>query len=1430
VVHAPACAEDIRAEVAELLGVRTDTVHPGSNLIGQGLDSIRMMTLAGRWRRQGIAIDFAMLAATPTIEAWSELVTAGSPAWGPGDSADRPAPHVDASADAGEPFPLAPMQHALWIGRQDTQQFGGVAGHLYVEFDGGPLDPDRLRAAATRLALRHPMLRVRFLPDGTQRIASPDERRDFPFAVEDLRHLDGDVVERRLVAIRDAKSHQQLDDAVFELALTLLPGERSRLHVDLDMQAADAMSYRTLMSDLAALYQGRDLPELGYAYREYRQAIAREETQPQPVREADRHWWAQRIGKLPDPPAPPSIGGRDSVKSIRLWHWLDPETRDALFARARARGITPAMALAAVFANALARWSATSRFLLNVPLFERQALHPDVDRLVGDFTSSLLLDIDLHGAGTAAARAQAVQHAMRTAAAHSAHPGLSVLRDLSRHRGTQVLAPVVFTSALGLGELFSSDVTEQFGTPEWIISQGPQVLLDAQVTEFGGGVLVNWDVRDGVFAPGVIDAMFAHHIDELLRLAAADEAWDAPGSPALPAAQRAVRDTANGRTAAPSGEALHDGFFRQAELQPDAPAVFASSGDLSYAQLRDQALAVAAALRASGIGSGDTVAVMGPKTAEQMPALLGILAAGGVYLPIGVDQPRDRAERILQTGGVRLALVCGGQPLSLPVPALTIADVLANAPATALARVDIWRTDPAGLAYVLFTSGSTGEPKGVEMTHDGAMNTVEFLTRHFDIAAADRCLALSTLECDMSVLEIFATLRTGGAIVMVDEAQRRDPDAWARLIDTHQVTVLHFLPGWLEMLIEVGHGRLSSLRVVATGGDWVRPGLARRLRAQAPNMRFAGLGGATETAVHATIFEVSADADLPAEQTAVPYGRPFPNMACRVVDDAGADCPDWVAGELWISGRGIAQGYRGRRDLTAERFVIHDGRKWYRTGDLARYWPDGTCEFVGRADHRIKVSGYRVELGEIEAALRRAPGVRAAVAALVAAPGGSEVLAAAICTEGCDDVAPTAQRIREVLTDLVPAHMIPRHVSLVERIPFTDGGKIDRRAVAGLLAAALAEQAGDTSARYQAPRTQLERAVCHIVANLLKRDVDAVGVYDDFFSLGGDSVFATQTVAGIRQWLDSPSLMVADVFAARTVSALAQLLIGREANDDRLEQVADVYLEIADMSSVDVLSALDSTVGEETSTEPAPREFKQWVKRFTSSTARGSVVVFPHAGAAAAAYRSLAKALSTNDIDVFVVQYPQRADRRNDPAADSIEALALELFEAGDWPSVAPLSLFGHSMGAVVAFEFARIAERNGVPVRVLWVSSGQAPSTVAASGPLPASDGDVLADMVDLGGTDPVLLEDAEFVELLMVSVKADYRALSDYSCRPDVRIRANIHALGGDRDHRISPEVLASWESHTSGRFTLSRFDGGHFYLNDHLDAVARMVSADV
>ena len=293
----------VRAEVAELLGVSADTVDPDGNLISQGLDSIRMMALAGRWRRRGIAVDFAALAADPSVEAWSLLVSASR------DDAPTPADADVAAAPTGPPddtFPLAPMQHAMWVGRHDNQPLGGVAGHLYVEFDGGEIDPDRLREAAADLAMRHPMLRVRFLRRWDPADRSGSGTAGLPDHGSRLsRTSPTDVVDQRLTELREAKSHQQLDGQVLELTLSLLPGRASRLHVDLDMQAADAMSYRTLMADLAELYRGQLLPELRYTYRQYRQEIARRESGPQPDHEADRDWWAQRIPELPDPPGLP---------------------------------------------------------------------------------------------------------------------------------------------------------------------------------------------------------------------------------------------------------------------------------------------------------------------------------------------------------------------------------------------------------------------------------------------------------------------------------------------------------------------------------------------------------------------------------------------------------------------------------------------------------------------------------------------------------------------------------------------------------------------------------------------------------------------------------------------------------------------------------------------------------------------------------------------------------------------------------------------------------------------------------------------------------------------------------------------------------------------------------------------------------------------
>ncbi|MBS9534549.1 amino acid adenylation domain-containing protein [Mycobacterium sp. M1] len=1130
----PITGDEIRTAVADQLGCPATDIADDDDLIQCGLNSIAMMAMAGGWRKRGVHITFAQLAAEPTVAAWQQLLGSPAPA-----AVEEPAATV--GTDDDEPFPLAPMQHAYWIGRADEQQLGGVAAHLYVEFDGGPVDPARLERAVADLVTAHPMLRTRFLPDGTQQTLAGPGRPVFHQL--DLRGRPVGEVESQLAQVRDRKTHQRLaieDGEVIDVTLTRYDPDRSRLHLDIDMLAADAMSYRMLIADLAGLYRGATLPTPGYSYRRYRTERAADST----AHDRDRDYWQHRLAELPGAPQLPTVTATAAPRTARCAHWLTPQAKEALVAGAHTRGITPAMAVAAVFADTIAAWSGDEPFLLNVPLFHREPVHPGVDRVAGDFTSSIMLDIPaLQRPVSVADRARDIQRRMYESASHSGYSGLEVLRDLGRLHGEPVLAPIVFTSALDLGELFGETAVATFGEPVWIVSQGPQVLLDAQVTELRGGLLLNWDVRESAFPAGLIDTMFAAFTAAVDRLAFGAAGWDADTAVALPAEQARIRETVNATDGPLPDRCLHHGLFDRAATHPDDPAVlWGIDGAWTYRQLAADALAVAGALRARGVAPGDAVAVQLPKGPDQVLAVLGVLAAGATYVPIGADQPIARREKILATAGV--AVVLGTAPGDL-----SLADARGGAPLAAPVY-----GDPGDIAYLLFTSGSTGLPKGVEVSHRAAMNTIDALNDRFGVGAADRALGLSALEFDLSVYDVFGMFAAGGAVVALDADQRRAPADWVKLVQRHRVSILNCVPSLLEMLLTEGDGQLGdSLRAVLLGGDWVAVDLARRLHAQLPDCRFAGLGGATEAAIHSTVCEITGEP--PPGWTTVPFGRPLRNVRCRVVSAAGRDCPDWVAGELWIGGIGVAAGYRGDPQRTADRFVDHAGLRWYRTGDLARYWPDGTLEFLGRADNQVQIRGYRVELGEVESALRAVPGVRDAVA-VVAGDRASRLLAA---------VTGEPRDTDSVLAQLLPAYMMPSLVRTVDRIALTPNGKIDRRAMTALLGSEPDADGDDT------PRTALQAATAAIIAEVLGRET--VGVHRDFFALGGDSVLATAVIARLRDWLDAEHAVVADLFATRTAAGLADRLQRRQTGPDRLVEIARAYLEVAALTDEEVLAA-----------------------------------------------------------------------------------------------------------------------------------------------------------------------------------------------------------------------------------------------------------------
>ncbi|BCM86724.1 amino acid adenylation domain-containing protein [Methylobacterium indicum] len=374
-------------------------------------------------------------------------------------------------------------------------------------------------------------------------------------------------------------------------------------------------------------------------------------------------------------------------------------------------------------------------------------------------------------------------------------------------------------------------------------------------------------------------------------------------------------------------------------------------------------------------------------------------------MPVAPQQPSERRAAIYHGAGVRIVLTCStadgrdeeGGPTCLTWQKACRAEPSAEPSAEPV-------TVPADRpAYVIYTSGSTGTPKGVVISHAAALNTCADVTRRNGVGHGDRVLGLSALHFDLSIYDVFGVLGAGGALVLVDEEQRRDPAAWCAAIRTHGVSVWNTVPALFDMLLTyaegVGADAPASLRLVLLSGDWVGLDLAPRYRRFRPDGRFVAMGGATEAAIWSNAFVV--DAIDPAWRS-IPYGFPLANQAYRVVDPLGRDCPDRVPGELWIGGDGVALGYLGAPERTAEQFVEQHGARWYRTGDFGCYWPDGMLEFLGRRDRQVKVGGHRIELGEIDAALRGLPGIRRGVT-LALGDRDKRLVAFAVAGEGADE-------------------------------------------------------------------------------------------------------------------------------------------------------------------------------------------------------------------------------------------------------------------------------------------------------------------------------------------------------------------------------------------------------------------------------------------
>lgn len=941
------------------------------NLIELGLSSIQLMKIVSRLRKKGIKCSFIDLLSRPYLKDWKVYFKSVK------SEKDEKEPIPEEMAeevDMHNSFPMTGVQNAYWIGRSGGQQIGNVGCHGYMEVDCKYLDTDRLNQAFYDLQMHHSMLRAVVTEEGMQKVA------DYPYA-KDIKIYDfsqGNAKEH-LENMRKQYSHRLLniyEGEVIALQVTLLPNDCARIHFDIDLLIADVTSFQIILRDLVHLYNGGELESSGSKFN-FAAYLKKEERINKEKFDEDKKYWENRLKTMAGKPELP-VKNTDTVspRFVRRDAFFEPQKWEKFKKRCAKYQVTPAIVLLTLYGKTVARFSENSKFLINLPLFNRSSEYPGMENAVADFTKLLLMEFDYSEKRNFKDEIYKVKAEFQENMRHNDYSGIDVQREyLKQHREEKIAAPIVFSCNLGV-PLLSEEFVNTFGNISYMISQTPQVWLDFQLFDNNDGLLMIWDSVEEVFEGNVLDEMFGV-FKRLLESAVNMESWTEELDADI-SNQLKIRKKFEISDAGKTGNLMHKDFFDNAAKMPDAVALIDSDGgSVTYKELKIEALKVAAALTELGIGAGSKVGVCLKRGREQIASVLGILATGAAYVTIGYGQPFERRKAICNLADIHVVITDDDQAGNLPkqVRALLIEAVEAKAPILEISDISA-----ESLAYIIFTSGSTGVPKGVQITHKAAMNTIKTINEMYCVSERDTVLQVSAMDFDLSVYDIFGLLSAGGKVVLIPQGSEVNPKELYSRCEKYNVTIWNSVPALLDMMLIAAEDTKAinrNLRLALVSGDWIPVDLPKRFTAYAVSGTFVSLGGATEGSIWSNYYEVQQPFSY--AYRSIPYGHPLKNQKYRVVNDRGEDCPDYVRGELWIGGEGVAAGYIGNEAETEKHFLSIDGENWYRTGDYGLFWADGTIEFMGRMDHQIKLRGHRIETEEIESNFLKNPKVAQAV-------------------------------------------------------------------------------------------------------------------------------------------------------------------------------------------------------------------------------------------------------------------------------------------------------------------------------------------------------------------------------------------------------------------------------------------------------------------
>lgn len=1121
--------EKILAEIwSEVLEVKQIGIH--DNFFELGGDSIRAIQLLARAQQKGLRITLEQLFEQQTIHKVIEKLSQD---------------HAPISAERTEPFALIGEEdrRRLPAGLEDAYPMTKLQVGMFYHNSLNPVSAvfhdifsfriqfpfvqEKLETAINQFAARHPIMRTSFdVANFSEPLQLVHESVRMPFAVADLRDLNADEQIKSLTAWIEAEKRRPFDQTQAPLVRTrvhLHSEEEFQLIVSFHHAALDGWSLAAMLTEILQDYSalikgtGAAVPPPKVPYREY-VALERKAEQS----ESDKRFWTEKMADpdvqiLPRWPKSHRAGGTEQVRGPEIQ--IPSEVLEGLKKLAQTAGVPLKSALMAAHYRVMSFLHGKPDVISGL-ITNGRPEEIDAERMIGLFLNTVPLRVQLTG-GTWIDLCRQVFAEERALIPHRRYP----LPEIQKIAGGQSLFEATFDFVhfhvyRGLHGYKDMGFMEghYFEANNFILFT--TFMMDVTTTE----LQVHMDYDPEQLCLEQIKAICGYYLSTLAAMVADSTARYEAFSPLSTEERQHLLVGWNAtQREFPKDKCLQELFEAQANRTPEAMALVFGNRSMTYAELNQRANGLAHQLKVMGVGPDVLVGLCVERSVEMIVGMLGILKAGGAYVPLDPSYPAERLAFVLEDTRAPVLLTQSTLRPQLPETHAHVVYLDATEfPAEKIHPVS--GAQPHNLAYVIYTSGSTGKPKGVAIEHRSPVAFVHWAKEVFSPGELAGVLASTSICFDLSVFEIFATLSSGGKVILAENAL-----ALPTLPAAQQVTLINTVPSAMKELLRL-QGIPASVRVVNLAGEPTSNSLVQQIY-QLPHIeKVYDLYGPSETTTYSTFTLRRVDG--PAT-----VGRPIANTQVYLLDPKGQPVPVGVPGEVYIGGDGLARGYLHRPELTAEKFVSDpfssaSGARLYRTGDLAKYLPDGNLEFLGRIDQQVKIRGFRVELGEIETVLRRHPKVKdAVVVARESAPGEKFLMGYVISRQ---HPVPTVQEMRDYMKQVLPDYMVPSRLMILDALPLTPNGKIDRRALP-----APEQTQVEVSSVFVGPRDAMEQALANIWAGVLK--VDRVGVQDNFFELGGHSLLAVRLFSQIKK-LTGKDLPLVTLFQAPTVEKLAAIL------------------------------------------------------------------------------------------------------------------------------------------------------------------------------------------------------------------------------------------------------------------------------------------------